>query len=563
MEEIKKLFKEYDDGFTIYAVEKYFVTGVGLEYFKSYQGQPNYITSNDIANKRIKKIYAWIGKKIPVVGDLLKIAFSSNTQVANIVDIVVALQKLFVSQEHQAVGPEVIDPIIIEEENVCQKNIEQLIYLHKDTFLFPTIIVILKDNDIDRAKRVFSCCPNGMNIKFILNNGKHEMHKVINVGAINVKDFIAAFSHQCFSTCSKTKHEVLLNAEWEQDSIVKRFAPLLLKYRSNLICDEKREILVSLNSLISDLENFNVSNARDNMVIKNFLCIAKMYRVFCKDEGGSDIQDAFRLAHYLENDVLLAYVYKYAYLFPQKEYEEQEFCLNKAYKIFKNNNMMDNAIYCKNNQLVRQFDSQKIHADNFLDMLGEAINFVPGLVGMPHLFNNTGLAYLLTGNPEQAKEFFDRGISYSRNSDRLVQRLALQCNKLIVDSYYEEKIDFTEINKLMKQILDGMFYKNELHFISARYAMNLFIIALRQNKSWSKELLQAYPIIELINKGLSENTIGSGQLLKQIAYAEKKLPGLKLKEQCIIPAKITEVTGRREYFISNHGLNPFYLFTWL
>lgn len=563
MEEIRKLFREYDNGFTIYAVDKSFVSGIGLDYFKSFQGKPNYISSDNIANKKIKKIYAWIGKKIPIIGDLLKIAFSTNTQAASIVDVIVALQKLFISQEHQAVGPEVIDPIIIEEEKVYQKNIEQLIYLHKDTFLFPTIIIILMDNNIERAKKVFSNCPNDMNIKFVLNSGKYEMHRVINVGASNVRDFFSAFSHQCFCTCSKTKHDVLLNAEWEQDSIVRRFAPLLLKYRSNLICDEKREIVASLDSLINDLENMDTSNSRDNVVVKNFLCIAKIFRVYCKDDGGTDIKDAFHLANFLQNDILLAYVYKYAYFFSQKNFNEQEFCLNKAYDIFKKNNMMDNAIYCKNNQLVRQFDTSKICADNFSDLLGEAINSVPGLVGMPHLFNNTGLAYLLTGNPEQAKEYLDKGIAYSKTSDRLVQRLAIQCNKLIVDSYYEEKIEFAEINKLMKQILDGMYYKNELHFISARYAMNVFIIALRQNISWGKELLRTYPIIDMINKGLSENTIGSGQLLKQLEFAEKKLPGLLLKDQCITPVKITEVTGRREYFISNFGLNPFYLFTWL
>lgn len=563
MEEIGNLFKEYDDGFTIYAVEKHFATGMGLDYFKYYQGKPNYIASDAIANKRIKRIYEWIGKKIPPIGDLVKTAFSSNNQVKNIVDIVVALQKLFVSQEHQAVGPEVIDPIIIEEEKVYQKNIEQLIYLHKETFLFPSIIIILKDNDIDRAKKMFSCCPNGMNIKFILNNGKHEMHKVINVGATNIEDFMASFSRQCFSTCSKTKHKVLLNEEWEHDSIVNKFAPFLLKYRSNLICDEKREILTHLNRLISDLEKWDTSNTRDNTLIKNFLCIAKIYRVFCKDYGGKDIQDAFNLANYLGNDILIAYVYKYAYFFSQKEMAEQDFCLNRAYQIFESHNMMDNAIYCKNNQLVRQFDAERICATDFSDLLGEAINTVPGLIGMPHLYNNTGLAYLMTGNPDEAKEYFDKGMNYSRTSDRLVQRLALKCNKLITNSYYEEDIDFKEINALMKQILDGMFYKDELHFISARYIMNIFVVAIRHKKSWGKELLHTYPIVELINKGLSENTIGTGQLLEQINYVEKKLPGLRLKEQCITPTKVTGVAGRRKEFILKYGLNPFYLFTWL
>ena len=63
MEEIRKLFREYDNGFTIYAVDKSFVSGIGLDYFKSFQGKPNYISSDNIANKKIKKIYAWIGKK--------------------------------------------------------------------------------------------------------------------------------------------------------------------------------------------------------------------------------------------------------------------------------------------------------------------------------------------------------------------------------------------------------------------------------------------------------------------------------------------------------------------
>ena len=54
--------------------------------------------------------------------------------------------------------------------------------------------------------------------------------------------------------------------------------------------------------------------------------------------------------------------------------------------------MVDNAVYCKNNMLVRQFDDGAIRAKEFSEMLGEAIGGVPGLVGMSHIYNNTGLA---------------------------------------------------------------------------------------------------------------------------------------------------------------------------
>lgn len=562
MEDIKSFFKEDSNKFTIYVVEQKFAIGRGLDYFKSYKGKSNYIDTDALAQKRIYKIYSWIEKKIPSIADMINIGFNGFSP-AGLIETVVALNKLFGSQVHQAAGPEVIDPIIIQEGKIIKKYITKLINLHKDSFLAPTIIVLLKDNNFERAKELLCECPNGTHVKFIRNNGQSEIYKIINVGAENIDSFINSFAEQCFSTCSKTKHDILLNKEWAENSIIKLYAPRLLKYRANLLCDEKEEIKSYLDECIGQLEEHNVLSEKEGFLKNNFLCIAKLYRVFCNDSGKTDMCDAYNIAKELDNQLLLAYVFKYAYFFENKSLNEQNQMLEQAYEIFTQNNMADNAIYCKNNKLIRQFDHGNIYAKQFSEMLGEAISDVPGLVGMSHIYNNTGIAYMMSAKPDYALELFDKGLEYANSTDRQVQYFAMKCNKLIAKSYYGGHIEFSEIKYIFTQILDGMVRNDQLPFISARYVMNLLVIAIKENKDWGKELLRQYDIISLFNKGLTSNTLGNGQLLKQLSYVEQQLPEYDIKSQCYLPSKVIEVTGRRKEFIEETGLNPFYFFTWL
>ncbi|MCM1144243.1 MAG: hypothetical protein NC318_06315 [Blautia sp.] len=562
MEDIRAYFKEDNKKFTVYVVEQDFAIGRGLAYFKSFRGKSNYIDTDTLAQKRINRICDWIEKKIPPIAELVKIGFGGFSPI-NLIEVVVALNKLFGSQEHRAAGPEVIDPIIIQEGKVIKKYITQLVNLHKDSFLAPTIIIILKDNDFDRAKELLSECPDGTMAKFIKGNGTCELHRVINTGAENVNAFINAFAMQCFSTCSKTKHDVLLNQEWADNSIIKLYAPRLLRYRANLLCDEKNEIKNYLNECISQIETQNVLSENEDILRKNFLCIAKLYRVFCNDYGSTDMEEAYSIAKELDSQLLLAYVYKYAYFFGNKSINEQNQLLAQANQIFVQNEMADNAIYCQNNILVRQFDYGKISTRDFSAMLGSALNDVPGLVGMSHLYNNTGIAYMMSSFPDRALEFFDKGLEYANTPERQVQYFAILCNRLITRVYYAERIDFSEIQRLFIQVYDGMILNGQLPFISARYIMNLFIVAVKQNRDWAKELLQQYDIIKLINEGLKSNLLGSGQLLKQLDYLDQIWPECKIKSQCCLPPKVIEVTGRRKDIIERTGLNPFYFFTWL
>ncbi len=562
MENINELFRDHYNEFTIYVVEKRFVVGRGLDFFKSYIGKPNYIDSDKLAHERINKILEWIGKAVPPIASLIEAVFATATDM-NVVEIAKAITQLLSSQNHQAAGPEAIDPIIIQEGKILKKHIIRLINIHEKSFIRPAIIIMLKDNDFERAKQLLSECPNGTNIKFIYNNGKTEICKVINTGAKDISGFLDSFAHQCFSTCSNTRRDILCNQEWAGNSIVKKFSPLLLKYRSNLLCDEKMDMIYSLNEIINSLENYTTISIDERNLINNFLCIAKLYRVYCKDYGGSDILDAHRIAQELDNEILLANVYKKSYFFSNKGIEEQKNLLEEGYKIFKRNEMLDNALYCKNNILVRQFDSDIILTNEFDNMLGDAISDVPGLVGMSHIYNNVAVAHMMTANVDRAMELFEHGIDYSKSADRIVQNIAITCNKLVLQSYYHQRVEYNTIYQTMRRVYDGMVYKNQLLFIAARYAMNLLIVAIRQDKKWAKELLQQFALFDLFNKGLQDNIIGSGQLLLQMDYVDQELPEINIKARCQVPHQIVKQTGRRKDFIESSALNPFYFFTWL
>lgn len=159
MENIRDFFKETEEAFTIYVVEQRFVVGRGADYFRSYKGKENYIDTNHLMKKRIFQILQGINKKIPDSAELIKNCFNLVSPVG-LIDIITSLSKIFTVQEHQAAGPDVIDPIIIQEGDILPKYVNQIVALHKTSILRPTIIILLKDNDFSRAKILLSGCPH-------------------------------------------------------------------------------------------------------------------------------------------------------------------------------------------------------------------------------------------------------------------------------------------------------------------------------------------------------------------------------------------------------------------
>ena len=545
--------------FTIYVVEQRFVVGRGADYFRQYKGKENYIDTNNVMKSRLYRILQGISKKIPNGAELIKTCFEI-TEPIGILDIISSLFKVFTFQEHQAAGPDVLDPIIIQEGEILPKYVNQMIALHKTSILRPAIIILLKDNDFNRARRLLSGCPHNTNVKMIRNSGETEMYKVVNCGANNPDEFMDAFMHQCFSTCSHTKRNILYNEEWAGKSLIKLYSPSILQIRTKLLYQDKTLVRDDLCRLIDEVDDKITQNEFDSKLLQSFQCILRLYRVFCNDGGEKDIAESYQIAKQLDNEVLLAHVYQYAYFFKEYTFDERLEFLDEAYDIFVKNGMEDNAIYCKNNRLVRQFDTNNVNISEFRTLQEEAIHNVPGLVGMSHILNNTGVAHLMNGYPDEAVPFFDRGLDYAYRPERCIQKVAILCNRLIAKAYCFDKITENELLKVMNLIFDNKELLN-IPFISARYAMNIVVLAISQSKEFGVFLMEKYPIENLIQRAFNDNILGSGQLMLQLAIIENQY-NLQIQDKLNLPKQYIRTTGVKEEFLTKTGYNPFIFSTW-
>lgn len=558
MADVKQYFQEASDVFTIFVVEQRFVVGQGNEYFKSYRGTANFISTEESIKKNINRILFWTQKHIPNIAEIIKMCFFSKKTVS-ILEVVTELSKLFTVQEHQAAGPEIIDPIIIQEGEISAKSLAQLVSLHKSSILRPAIIILLKDNDFERAKKILSNCPHGINVKMIRNSGKSEIYKVINSGVDNIDDFIDAFSNQCFSTCSHTPRKLLLNEEWAENSLIKLYSPSIFKIRTNLLFDEKDEVREDINTLLSDFDEKALESFDQSTLLKSFECMLRLFRVYCNDFGGNDLLQSEKIAKDLNNDLLLAHVYRYSNLFSGRNSLDKKEQLKYAEDIFRKNSVEDHAIYCMNNRLVNTFYTENINIHDFDDMQKEAINNVPGLVGMSIIYNNVGVAYLYNGYATDALTYFQKGLDYSR--DRIVQNLGLKSNILISKGYLYEPVSESEIRVLINSVFDVMGV-NRLPFISANYVMNAISIALQQHPGLTTDLLQRYPIITLLQNAFKANILGSGSLTHMIFKLKTDFPEFKV-ENLSYPHTLSSISGIRANFLLNHGFNPIIFNAWL
>lgn len=560
MEDIRDFFKETENAFTIYVVEQRFAVGRGADYFRSFRGKENYIDTNERIKNRVFSILQGINKKIPDSAALIKSCFNIISPMG-VLDVIAALSKLFTIQEHQAAGPDVIDPIIIQEGAIMPKYVNQVVALHKFSFLRPTIIILLKDNDFDRGKKVLSGCPHNTNIKMIRNSGQTELYKVVNSGAENVEDFLDAFSCQCFNTCSYTRRDLLYNEDWAGNSIIKLYSPTIMQMRTNFLYRDKTLVRNDLSHLIDELNQKMVLSETDNQFLQTFRCILRLYRVFCNDGGGQDVKEAYEIAKNLNHPILMAHVYRYAYFMDNYSFDEKLQLLDLAYDIFVDNGMEDNAIYCKNNRLVRGFDTEHIYINDFVTLQEEAVHNVPGLVGMPHIYNNVGVAHLMTGHPDESIFYFNKGLDYAYRPERCIQKLALLCNRIIADFYSMHQVKENELFHTMNMIFDNKELMN-IPFISARYAMNIFSVALMKNKDLGKELLSHYPIAVLVQRAFNDNILGRGQLMLQLNILEEKDSCVRSLFPNSAPSIYIPTTGIKKNFLIKTGFNPFVFSTW-
>ena len=94
---------------------------VSEEYFKKYINTSNYITSEKQIKNIFSKAIQTISKNVAPVEKLVNL-LSNGFSGISIAEAITSLCQLFTVNEHQLAGPEVIDPIILQEGKLTKRN---------------------------------------------------------------------------------------------------------------------------------------------------------------------------------------------------------------------------------------------------------------------------------------------------------------------------------------------------------------------------------------------------------------------------------------------------------
>ena len=72
--DVLQFFRENQEGFTVYVVERRFAVRRGNEFFKSYSGSKHYIRNEADMKITINKILDYVQKSIPNILELIGLA---------------------------------------------------------------------------------------------------------------------------------------------------------------------------------------------------------------------------------------------------------------------------------------------------------------------------------------------------------------------------------------------------------------------------------------------------------------------------------------------------------
>lgn len=559
-DEIRNDFLNYNDEFTIFLVEPNYYKHKGKDYLMQFLGTEHWFSSEEKCLNEINELLFWLERNNNNISELIdELRNLSESQNHFTETTVTMLTKLYSVTSHKLPIAKTLNPIIIEESCISKKNISLLVSLNKYCNYIPTIIVILKDDNFERAKNVFLQCPNDTNLKIIKNSGETIYCKVINEGADTIEQFLEFFSKQCFSTCSKTENNILLSDEWSKNSVISEFSPSIFKIRSIFVTEHKLVAKQDIENLDVKLDEYKANTVSNKILLNSFICMNKLFNVYCNDYGGKDLKTAWEIAKDLDNEILLAHVYRYSHFFNCGRTDKQGFLI-EAEKIFSKYGINDHAIYCQNNRLIHQFSMNNMNIKDFSALENTCKN-MPELALMAHIINNIGVAYLFERLTDKAIETFNNGLKYTGNNH--IQRLALKSNLLIATFIATGNFDETKVKSILDEIFTPYLGLNRMTFLTAQFALNVIGVVVNNNITRSKELISEYNIVQLIKTAFSTNIMGAGSMIKQMQAIAAKHPQLDLLKYIKAPSKTTNISGIRLDFIEEYALNPFFFNTWL
>ena len=528
------------------------------EFLDKYKGTPNYITSaSKIKNFFHKTIYKIRNHQADIDALVKDLDNSNHFGRSILLKIIAQLIQIIPSI---AVGPEILDPIIIEINKGTLPTVHKVVENFASSPIRPIIILLLDStSNMNLIPDILKKLPINLRVAIHNDSGETNIVTVLkNDGASDINEFMDCYASQCFSTCANTNQEIILSNADNKDDI-NLISKLFIKCHSSLLIDNKLDALEDIKAINVKLHNSALQSDVKNL----FMCINSLNHVYATDSGGQSILDAINLSDELNNPLIKAFVHRYAHFIPNTTYQEKSDLLNSAADEFNKRNILDHKIYCINNALTYSFYKDNIDIGKFNGMLAEALNNVPGIAGMSILYNNVGTALLYYRDPENALKKYKSGLDYATALNRPAQRIGLLGNIAITEALLGIKHTTEYFINTSKDILNMPNTRN-LPFIQVNGLLNLIAAAIYENnKDAALQIYASKNFLDVLSKSLVPNMLGSGSLVTQLKVLVEKSNGLLDFNFVQIPSSTSHISGIRHDYITENGFNPAIGNAWL
>ena len=528
------------------------------EFIEKYINKPNYISSGKKIKDFFRRTMQSMRKHQDNVDELIMDLEECKSAKRSI--LLKILAKLIHIIPSIAVGPNILDPIIIEVNKETLTTIHKVVENYIYSPIRPIIILLLdKDSNIESIPEILKKFPVNLRVAIHNDFGKTEIISVLNnFGAENIQEFMDDYACQCFNSCCYTSDRIIIDGINDDDrtSIISK---LFLKCHSSLLIDSKTTALKDINLINELLKTDKISPD----ILNLFNCINSLNTVYATDIGGENIVKAIKCSEEIDNPLITAFVNRYAHFIPNTTYSEKTELLYSAATEFEKRKMLDHKLYCTNNALTYSFYTDSLDLVKFYDMLAEAISNVPGIAGMSILYNNVGTALLYNRSPEEALNKYRTGLDFATNFNRPAQRIGLIGNLAISESLLGNK---HSTDDLIKSANDIIYMPNAqtLPFIQINGLLNLLAVAIYENNRDAMNLIFNNDNFKnILKKALDPKCLGTGSLTTQLKVLSHKSRGLLDFSEYNLPKITSQISGIRQNYITENGFNPAIGNAWL
>lgn len=167
-----------------------------------------------------------------------------------------------------AVGPEILDPIIIEINKGTLPTVHKVVENFASSPIRPIIILLLDStSNMNLIPDILKKLPINLRVAIHNDSGETNIVTVLkNDGASDINEFMDCYASQCFSTCANTNQEIILSNADNKDDI-NLISKLFIKCHSSLLIDNKLDALEDIKAI-----NVKLHNSALQSDVKIYLC---------------------------------------------------------------------------------------------------------------------------------------------------------------------------------------------------------------------------------------------------------------------------------------------------